>query len=110
TMARECAYGLRYRSSAHRARRFATLAALLQRAQTAQLARRPTPNQPRSQRPWAGQLGLRTHRSCADPAAVSLVAICAFAFSLTPAQIRPVTPRLRVPRASTAASESVTSE
>ncbi len=34
----------------HRARRPATLAALLQRAQTAQLARRPTTDQPRSQR------------------------------------------------------------
>src|SRR6266540_2457330 len=34
----------------------ATLAALLQRAPTAQLARRPTADQPRSQRPWAGQL------------------------------------------------------
>jgi hypothetical protein len=29
----------------------------LQPAQTAQLARRPTANQPRSQRLWAGQLG-----------------------------------------------------
>src|SRR5215210_1089422 len=34
----------------------ATLARALQPAQTAQLARRPTPDQPRSQRPWVGQL------------------------------------------------------
>src|SRR5215211_6340282 len=34
----------------------ATLAALLQRTQTAQLAWRPTSDQPRSQRLWAGQL------------------------------------------------------
>src|SRR5206468_2814556 len=39
--------------------RAATLARLLQRAQTAQLARRPTPDQPRSQRLWAGQLAGR---------------------------------------------------
>src|SRR5438132_5419084 len=38
-------------------RRPATLVALLQRAPTAQLARRPTPDQPRSQPPWAGHLG-----------------------------------------------------
>src|SRR5439155_16811327 len=38
-------------------RRPATLVALLQRAPTAQLARRPTPDQPRLQPPWAGQLG-----------------------------------------------------
>jgi transposase InsO family protein len=56
TMAREWAYGLRYRSSKHRAAALATLAALLQRAQTAQLARRPSADQPRSQRSWAGQL------------------------------------------------------
>src|SRR5438132_5312274 len=37
-------------------RRPATLVALLQRAPTAQLARRPTPDQPRSQPPWAGHL------------------------------------------------------
>src|SRR6266566_2056919 len=36
--------------------RFATLARLLQRAQAAQLDRRPTADQPRSQPPWAGQL------------------------------------------------------
>ena len=37
-------------------RRTATLARLLQPAQTAQLARRPTPAQPRSQPVWAGHL------------------------------------------------------
>src|SRR5204862_8099491 len=40
-------------------RRPATLVALLQRAPTAQLARRPTPDQPRLQPPWAGQLAAR---------------------------------------------------
>jgi hypothetical protein len=35
----------------------ATLARPLQPAQTAQLARRPAPDQPRSQRPWVGHLG-----------------------------------------------------
>ena len=35
----------------------ATLARALQPTQTTQLARRPTPDQPRSQRPWAEQLG-----------------------------------------------------
>ena len=38
--------------------RTATLAPLLQPAQTTQLPRRATANQPRSQRLWAGQLGL----------------------------------------------------
>jgi transposase InsO family protein len=35
--------------------RFSTRARLLQRAQAAQLGRRPTADQPRSQRMWAGQ-------------------------------------------------------
>jgi transposase len=35
----------------------ATLARPLQHRQTTQLDRRPTPTQPRSQRPWVGQLG-----------------------------------------------------
>jgi len=34
----------------------ATLARPLQHAQATQLTRKPTPDQPRSQRPWAGQL------------------------------------------------------
>jgi transposase-like protein len=56
TMAREWAYGVVYRS--HRQRnQAATLARALQPAQTTQLARRPAPDQPRSQRPWVGQLG-----------------------------------------------------
>ena len=55
TMAREWAYGMAYRS--HRIEQGpATLAAPLQRAQAPQLTRRPAADQPRSQRPWAGQL------------------------------------------------------
>ena len=42
-------------------RRAATLARLLQRAQTAQLARRPTTDQPCSQRLWAEQLDAGCH-------------------------------------------------
>jgi transposase len=44
----------------------ATLARLLQRAQTAQLARRPTADQPRSQRLWAGHLDGGRGRSPMD--------------------------------------------
>src|SRR5712691_1716366 len=40
----------------------ATLARALQHAPTAQLARRPTPDQPRAQRPWVGQLVTRHNR------------------------------------------------
>ena len=56
TMAREWAYGLRYRSSRHRAAALPHWLAYYNAAQTAQLARRPTPAQPRSQPVWAGQL------------------------------------------------------
>jgi hypothetical protein len=43
-----------------------TLAALLQRAQTAQLARWPVTHQPRPQRPEAGHLGGRGDRDRAE--------------------------------------------
>ena len=56
TMAREWAYGLAYRSHRRPQPRAATLARPLQPATTTQLTRRPAPDQPRSQRPWAGQL------------------------------------------------------
>ena len=57
---REWARGLRYRNSTAR-NRAATLAAVLQPAQTPQLTRRPPTDQPRSQPLRAGQLG-RTAR------------------------------------------------
>ncbi len=50
TMAREWAYGVRYRTHRHRAAALPHWLRLLQRTQTTQLARRPTANQPRSQR------------------------------------------------------------
>jgi transposase InsO family protein len=56
TMEREWAKGLRYRNSTARKPRLATLARALQPAQTPQLTRRPTPDQPRSQPLRAGQL------------------------------------------------------
>ena len=50
TMAREWAYGLAYRSHRDRSRSPATLARPLQHSAATQLARRPAPDQPRSQR------------------------------------------------------------
>ena len=67
TMAREWAYGLRYRSSRHRAAALPHWLALLQRAQTPQLARRPTADQPRSQRLWARQLAIDSRKLYGDP-------------------------------------------
>src|SRR4051812_33622953 len=43
-------------------RRPATLAPQLQPATAAQLSRRSAPDQPRSQRPWVGQLATRSER------------------------------------------------
>jgi hypothetical protein len=51
TMAREWAYGAQLSHTSTPRGRAATLAQLLQHAQTTQLARRPAPDQPRSQRP-----------------------------------------------------------
>ena len=56
TMAREWAYGLAYQLTQPPQRRPATLARPLQHTPTTQLDRRPTPDQPRSQRPWLGHL------------------------------------------------------
>ena len=56
TMAREWAYGLAYRSHRRPRRRPATLARTTTTGETTQLTRRPTTDQPRSQRLWAGQL------------------------------------------------------
>ena len=56
TMAREWAYGLAYQLAPRPRRRPATLAPPLQHHAAPQLDRRPTPDQPRSQRLWAGHL------------------------------------------------------
>ena len=56
TMEREWAKGLRYRNSTARNRALPHWLQPLQRAQTPQLPRRPTPDQPRSQPPRAGHL------------------------------------------------------
>jgi hypothetical protein len=61
-MAREWAYGLAYRSHRQRNQALPTLAQPLQHTKTAQLARRPATNQPRSQRPWVGQLARHHER------------------------------------------------
>ena len=66
TMAREWAYGLAYRSHRRPQPGAATLARPLQPATATQLARRPTPDQPRSQRPWVGQLASEFHAVGAD--------------------------------------------
>ena len=55
TMAREWAYGLAYRSHHDRNAALPHWLDHYNHAAT-QLARRPTPDQPRSQRPWVGQL------------------------------------------------------
>ena len=59
TMAREWAYGLTYRSHRHRNAALPHWLDHYNRRQATQLDRRPAPNQPRSQRPWVGQLGPR---------------------------------------------------
>ncbi|MDP8944188.1 MAG: DDE-type integrase/transposase/recombinase [Actinomycetota bacterium] len=52
----EWAYAHRYPSSTARARSLGSFLRYYNRPQAAQLARRPAADQPRSQRPWAGQL------------------------------------------------------
>ena len=59
TMAREWAYGLSYRSHRQRDQALPHWLEPLQPAKTTQLARRPATHQPRSQRPWVGQLATR---------------------------------------------------
>ena len=56
TMAREWAYGLAYRSHRHRNQALPHWLDHYNRHTTTQLTRRPTTDQPRSQRPWVGQL------------------------------------------------------
>ncbi len=56
TMGREWAYGLSLPLTPRTQPGPATLARPLQPATAPQLTRRPAPDQPRSQRPWAGQL------------------------------------------------------
>ena len=68
TMAREWAYGLAYRSHRQRNQALPHWLDHYNRAQAAQLARRPATDQPRSQRPWVGQLGSRPGLSAASPA------------------------------------------
>ena len=69
TMEREWAKGLRYRNQHRPQPSPATLAAPLQPAQTPQLTRRPTTDQPRSQPLRAGQLvGLRPRHPLWAPA------------------------------------------
>ncbi len=63
TMAREWANRLAYRSHRHRNAALATLARQLQPATATQLTQQPATHQPRSQRPWVGQL--RTARTLA---------------------------------------------
>ena len=62
TMAREWAYGLAYRSHRHRNHALPHWLHHYNQAQTTQLTRRPAPDQPRSQRPWVGQLASRRLR------------------------------------------------
>ena len=56
TMGREWAYGLAYRSHHARNQALPHWINHYNQTQTPQLTRKPAPNQPRSQRPWVGQL------------------------------------------------------
>ena len=62
TMAREWAYGLAYRSHRHRNHALPHWLDHYNRHTAPQLTRRPTPDQPRSQRPWVGQLAIGAPR------------------------------------------------
>ena len=63
TLKREWAYAHSWPNSAERSQGPGILPSLLQPASPAQLTGRPAADQPRSQRPWVGQL-VRPSRSC----------------------------------------------
>ena len=74
TMEREWAKGLRYRNSTARNQALPHWLAPLQRAQTPQLTRRPTTDQPRSQPLRAGQLATAPGGRCSSGPGSTVVA------------------------------------